>query len=451
MDRKRKQRSHDKASSLNLPTLSKSRQTSQLHNTGWETERLKHDLKIHAIPYNERLSPLLSRYIPTLAALKGIASTSAFVAFDTESMPHCYKTSDVGFAFLPGLDSVCSIKGATPTLERFVENNRVIVASFKINGRYHDIHRKLQSEPPPRPGRPRRPMECLQFSEESFVNIEDLNSVLTNQIKEFRRLVPGKQLVLVGYFLQNDFECLSLEFPGIVEFFSGWIDLSTLIKAESPTPPKLDTGLGAALTAFRYPYSDTGFGRKHHSANDAVRTLAVLCGLMDPQNLYRALIHVNGRRLPSSIDSAQKLAFAVQKFKPIGVAADCSNANNKQKRIYPTTINTGRRTYGYVCFKASQSLHNFIDATNGQRFDGVVIKVKALPPQRIQTQISQGNHLRTNRKNNGNQRAGAPDIDWADAFRHTVSTDDEPVEERASWLRRLVRKIFRSKRPTLVI
>ncbi|KAI8626655.1 hypothetical protein F5Y19DRAFT_217281 [Xylariaceae sp. FL1651] len=448
--------------SPSLPAVSKSSDQSYLRDAqsflaktavtvpSWETEKLRHSLDIKAIPYNNRLSPLLPRYIPTLAAIERIAATSAFVAFDTESVPHCYKTTDVGLAFLPELSHTCSSGDNKPTLDNFVKDHRVKAISFKINGRFHNINKRLKAMSPHQ-----RPMEHLRFGKEEFVDIEDLDVALSTQIERFRRAVPEKELILVGLSLQSDFERLCLEFPGIARLFSGWIDLSTLMKAESPNPPKTDTGLGTALKTFNYPYSDTGFNSRHQAANDAVRTLAALNGLMEPQNVtklllrqhefvgieiapqvdhfeaktYRALVHVNGKSLPPSIDSAQKLAFAVQKFKPIGVAADNSNAKNAQAKNYPTSIHTPQRTCGCVCFKGNKDLENFISATNGQKHDNMVLKVVRAPlPQHIRLQIAKGRSLKTKRKNRRRIERNRK-IEWAEVLKNLFLTDDELGDE----------------------
>jgi hypothetical protein len=241
--------------------------------------------------------------------------------------------------------------------------------------------------------------------------------------------VPEKQLTLVGLSLQKDFERLCLGFPDIVEIFSGWIDLSALMKAVSPTPTTVNTGVGTALRVFRYPYGDTGFNCRHQASNDAVMALAVLrspTDLDDITNLvlrqhefagieiaiqtdhsepmvYRSLLNVDGRDLATSIDSAQKLAFAFQVFKPIGVAADCSNANDRGQN---TSIRTPRRTLGCVCFKSNTPLQYFISTTNGQKHDGTVLNVVRAPLlNRIQAQISKGKNLKRKRANRLEKRA----------------------------------------------
>ncbi|KAI8951913.1 hypothetical protein F4801DRAFT_600589 [Xylaria longipes] len=456
----------------------------------WEAEKLKHNLDIQAIPYNERLSSLLPGYVPTLAALEGIASTSAFIAFDTEygvqphffislaysstldsefslerhllthvpnrSVPHCYKTTDVGLAFLPEINPTRSSRDDHPNLKKFVDKNRVEATSFKINGRYDDISNRLLSMPA---DHTYRTMEPLRFGKENFVDIEELDAALINRIELFRRAVPEKQLVLVGLSVQNDFWRLCLEYPGIITLFSRWIDLSTLIKAESLAPTILNTGLGTALRLLHYPRTDTGFGSRHQAANDAVRTLAALHGLLNSENVtnivfrqsqftgnlagikvksrinhfeskvYQAFLHVDGKDLPYSIDSAQKLALAFQKFNPIGVAADCSNAKNREKRHSPSYIRSIHMTCGCVCFKSHRALQSFISATNGQKYGEVVLKVVRAVPERIQTQIRNGEVLKANRRKSRMRRAQAPESDWAESFQNIFSIESESEEE----------------------
>ncbi|KAI2641143.1 hypothetical protein GGS21DRAFT_358763 [Xylaria nigripes] len=428
--------------------------SSQQVPAAWETEKpKKYDLDIEAIPFNSRLSSLLPGYIPTLATLKDFASNLALVAFKTESVPHCYKTIEVGLAFIPRVDCTLSSGDDTPTLERFVQSHSVQTVSFKVNDRY-DVRDRPESRSPLAEDTDQRPTEPLRFGYEKFVDIEDLETAIIHQVNRFRRAVPGKRLILVGFSLQKDLERLCLEFPGVSRSFSGWIDLFSLMKAESITPPNANAGLGYPLTSFRYPYKDTGFGMRHQAANDAVRILATLRSLMNPQNVtnlvirqyqfvgieiapsidrfeskaYRALLHVGGSDLPPAIDSAQKLAFAFQHFQPIGVAADCSNARNRQRHLYPASIHTSRRTCGCLCFKNNKMLQDFISAKNGERYGDVILNVARAPlPWRIQKQISDGKKLRLDRMKRRDEYD--PDIDWTDSFRSIFLMDSEAEEE----------------------
>ncbi|KAJ2986332.1 hypothetical protein NUW58_g5076 [Xylaria curta] len=390
----------------------------EFDKNSWEEVKLKHNLNIEAIPYNERLSMLLPLYIPTVAAFKDIASTSAFVGFDTESVPHCYKTTDVGLALLPEANTPIPIREGDPYLSNFVRDHKVEAVSFKIKGRYDDVRSRAQARALiPGSRYLHQSLEHLHFGTECFVDIEELEAALANRIEQFRRAAPGKQLVLVGLSLQNDLQRLCLEFPGIIRFFSRWIDLSTLIKAESSIPTTPNTGLGTALKVFGYPHADTGFDRTHQAANDAIRTLAVLYGLLDPQNVeslvlrpynfvgievrpkvnylrfqpYRAFLHVDGNCLPPSIDSAQRLALAVQEFNPIAVAADCSNVSDIREPRSSSSIHTSRRTYGCVCFEDDQALEYFIYAFNGKKYGEVVLTVvRAQSYQRVHKEIEDG-------------------------------------------------------------
>jgi hypothetical protein len=72
---------------------------------------------------------------------------------------------------VPELGRTCLSGKGGSTLEKFVVNHWVEAASFKINGRYHDINSKIKA------AFPFRLMEPLHFGKETFVDIEDLNEV----------------------------------------------------------------------------------------------------------------------------------------------------------------------------------------------------------------------------------------------------------------------------------
>jgi hypothetical protein len=109
--------------------------------------------------------------------------------------------------------------------ETFARKQGVRVASFKIHGR---------CDTPDACPRVKRPL--IPFERNEYVNIENLESTLIGQIEDFHQAVPEQQLVLVLDSVGEQFERVSLEFPGICRLFSAWIDPSTLPLRESSDP-----------------------------------------------------------------------------------------------------------------------------------------------------------------------------------------------------------------------
>ncbi|KAH9906516.1 hypothetical protein F4778DRAFT_726427 [Xylariomycetidae sp. FL2044] len=355
-------------------------------NNAWETRKLKPQINLQSIAYHSRLSPLVTNYIPTIEAVKEIAPRSVFVAFDTETVPGCYKVIDVGFAILPRLNMVDQpTMVGEPNLEKFVDVCQVQTASFKINGRYAAT-RDLKAFLEDKHGRHMLGRERLRFGSEQFVDIEDLESVLTGQIEAFRQMAGGRDLVLVGMSLEVDLERMCLEFPAIIDHFAGWIDLSMLFKASSPSPVTIDTGIGVGLRICGFPQHDTGFGKMHHAGNDAVRTLAVLQAIQQSSNMeeivvrqtdiggvrlecdgevlqsypFKAVVHNNGSNLPRAVDSAKRLAISMLPYSPVAVAADWKN--DARHRCGGSVFTRGR-TRGCICFGNKASLDRFVAET----------------------------------------------------------------------------------------
>ncbi|KAI1333558.1 hypothetical protein F5Y15DRAFT_341935 [Xylariaceae sp. FL0016] len=221
---------------------------------------------------------------------------------------------------------------------------------------------------------------------------------------------------------------MCLGFPGIISEFSAWIDLSTLIMSASPVRPDKYTGLGTALQLFGYRLGDTGLGRRHQAANDAVRTLAALDGLMNPYNLFqvkarqctvkkfkvtangsffarelcRAVLYCQGKRsLPKEIDSAQKLAFFVEKYNPTGVAADFSDprAVGKASIHACEAIQSGGRSCGHVCLRSKHALRGFVKANNGRVIGDQRVTVERAPLSRwVDEKKDSGARLRKQRQ-----------------------------------------------------
>lgn len=253
------------------------------------------------------------------------------------------------------------------------------VTRLKIHGRCDTLGAGSRSK------RPLIPLE-----KEGYVNIENLESALIAQIEEFHRAIPEKQLVLVLDSAGKQFERVSLEFPGICQLFSEWIDPSTLPLTES-------------LDLVGLP-SDP----QHEASDLAVFNLAVLYDLTYPRRLiiklrdmslkaevaaqvahfasreHRALIYMEAtgnekegcRYLPDSMATADSLLAAFHHFNPIGAAADRGNFKDGQAGYSSPESTDTQNTIACVVFRNSVDLQAFIEATDGQRYGHLVVKVE---------------------------------------------------------------------------
>ena len=84
--------------------------------------------------------------------------------------------------------------------------------------------------------------------------------------------------MLVGFDMYAEFRWISQECPQLASLFAAWVDIQEIIekKLECPGP-----SLISAMNALGITDRSKGTGKKSHRAsNDAVRCLAVLCGLI---------------------------------------------------------------------------------------------------------------------------------------------------------------------------
>ncbi|KAI1431383.1 hypothetical protein GGR50DRAFT_80982 [Xylaria sp. CBS 124048] len=357
--------------------LLQSAQQSHLDRKPSETDKPEHDLDIPLPPLNSQLSSLFPRYISTLSEIEDVASDLAFVSFRTEPVPHCYKTAEVCLDFLPRLGYIFPGAKRFRTGERGGHDQSVEAASFKINGRHHAANNEsslltpqgASHLPAPRPGT------------DIFVDIDELETVLINRIEKFRQVVPGKQLILVGNALHGDFERLRLEFPGISRLFWGRIDVSDLLEAK-------------ALVA-RSPDS---YSKPTHASSNADQCqppkIEIAARVADLETKpYRALLRVKGSRpkLPPSINSAEKLALALQYFNPVAVAIDskCHCRSVRRRRIVFSLVKALRRrtrgcgygcVCGCVCFADEKTLYAFIHAVDLVVVNGMILNISQGAP-----------------------------------------------------------------------
>ncbi|KAI1869784.1 uncharacterized protein JN550_005765 [Neoarthrinium moseri] len=240
---------------------------------------------------------LLRQEICSLNDLIEVRDDYAFVAFDAEFLQETDTATEIGVALLPRLKPLSISKQPGQdrlTLDQFADCFDVQSHSMKIKSRY--FQRVQQVAELPR-GSAREP---FWFGIEKYVALGILKKQIYQTIDQYQDSVPDKKLVLIGYDMTRDMEVIMAEFPGLARYFSKWLDVRTLFKstAENLIP---HTTPGVKLTLHLFDYDQTASQRlgllkrdnsrsiyrwKYDNAgNDAVRTLALIHGLLLPENL----------------------------------------------------------------------------------------------------------------------------------------------------------------------
>ncbi|KAI1804682.1 hypothetical protein F4811DRAFT_262053 [Daldinia bambusicola] len=346
----------------------------------WWENRLIPYIETDNIHTQEQLDDLTVRYIPTLKTLRKQCADPVLVALDINPMLGVRGVFEVSLALLPGLPRPTGwADNMRPSLEGFVLENDVKVLSLKVNvtGRKDDA--KLRA-----------------------------NTALVKALNELCEDIPLKKLVFVGFSLQKDIESVGLNFAEYIKMFPRWIDLSRMIQATSPCLIGFTSNMKDILNTFGYvPATVLRFGYEPVFANEAVKALAILDGLQYWMNIdklvirerklpgialearveafrfmpYKANIHLGGLCLPCSINSAHKLAAAIQDYQPLGVAADICDPQYPQFKPCSPGIYAMGMTRGCVCFKNEETLEKFIKDFDGCVIDGWTIKVEKIPHQ----------------------------------------------------------------------
>ncbi|KAK9779130.1 hypothetical protein AB5N19_06546 [Seiridium cardinale] len=227
-------------------------------------------------PVNE----LLEHEIKSLDELKQINKKSRLVAFDCEFLLKENRATEVGLACLKDM------KPSQPfqKLTRFVEHHNVEAASVKIiehySSRSAEIARYHRSWP----------RESFSFGQEQYVAVERLEEGLGEIVQNYKD-GSTECLVLVAYSMDRDIEAMRRDFPKLAANFSFIVDIRTIMRSTMACEEQKIPGIGKSLNILGYsvsgpPRRGPGSPEQYHNAgNDAVKTLAVLCGLMNPQNV----------------------------------------------------------------------------------------------------------------------------------------------------------------------
>ncbi|KAI0103553.1 hypothetical protein F4814DRAFT_101329 [Daldinia grandis] len=355
--------------------LARARNMREPEELAWWEDRLIPILDTNNIYNEEQLGNLLNRYVPTVEAVRTLPTNTAFVALDIKPKFRIGGLFDVSLALLPKLSG----HRGTPYLAEFITQRQVQVMSFTVN----------------------------MIGREDVVKPRATTTILY-AMRQLCESVRGQDIVLMGFSLSEDIKRIGLDFAYINQIFPYWIDLSRMVEAISPVLVNHQINMRTILGAFGYGSIDTiRIAGYHIVVKEAVKALAVLEGLQCREGVgklvlgaqkfptikieaqvetfrfmrYKALIHNKGSRLPLSIDSAQKLAFVTEGYRPIGVAADIYDPRLKDSKPNCPGIHVTGMTRGCVCFKNKKALEEFINDVDGSIINGVAIKAEIIPYQ----------------------------------------------------------------------
>ena len=202
--------------------------------------------------------------IPDLATLKESLPGSVLVALDTEG-GRC-KISEIGLAIL-------RTKGRTsefdPSLSQFYQQNGVKAFTIELRKRGFEIP------------------ESRRYGSVELASAEEVGSRVNDILSSY----DGNR-ILVGFDLRVEFEWMSKTCPWLASSFDAWVDLQELV-SQRILETSLEPGELWSRRALRPSLTDTLNAMQiedrgwhaHHAANDAVRFLTLLSGLISDMPL----------------------------------------------------------------------------------------------------------------------------------------------------------------------
>ncbi|KAI2604677.1 hypothetical protein GGR54DRAFT_621529 [Hypoxylon sp. NC1633] len=244
-----------------------------------EENRLKHRSDLRVTPNINQPSPLLPRNVPTLKAFKKLPANPAFIALETR---HNFSGDirDIGLALLPQLELQTRPDDEIPDVQRFAERYHAIVSSARVTrdpAILPRCHNYFHWNPLYAVLKPYH----RRFDRE--IHVADLESDLNDVFREFRGVVKHRNLILVGFNMQEKFDLMTRLFPSIIRHFDYWIDLTALMKSSDSAWLKPWDCAERALKAFGHHDRDIHPSGRHRAVNNALRTLAVLEGAIYPK------------------------------------------------------------------------------------------------------------------------------------------------------------------------
>lgn len=247
----------------------------------------------------ERLPSTKTLYKSRITTLRGLHEAlgnkgTAFIALDTEHVETARGSDNllhqVGLAYTQTLASADSHVaytprgGGRPRPQEFYTQTQIqgLTLNITISDETREVLGPQFNIPSRSPHR---------FGAEEQVSIGDVEESIIAVVQRFAQ--ANTNLILVGFQSSVEWAYLERHFPGIVPYFSSWMDVRDIAKDIAPIGNL--RGLKKLLYIFGYDWKDIDAPVKGYNADnagdDAVFTLAAANALLCPENQERLKAH----------------------------------------------------------------------------------------------------------------------------------------------------------------
>ncbi|KAF2107120.1 hypothetical protein BDV96DRAFT_305601 [Lophiotrema nucula] len=221
-----------------------------------------------ALPF-KKPPTLCDRKIHNLHTLKPCLPGSVLVALDVESFNDHgeQNVSEIGLAVLHVHGELLPFH---PGLSRFYEKNGVEALTIRLPARYCNGKGAKYEDPE------------WRYGDQVRISEEEAGDVVAKLLSKY-----GENRILVGFSMVAEWRWISENCPSLAILFSGWVDVQELVsqrREEEDLGPKCDRRWpGMTKTLRVMGIADprcASRDNKHCPANDALRCLVILSGLI---------------------------------------------------------------------------------------------------------------------------------------------------------------------------
>jgi hypothetical protein len=201
--------------------------------------------------------------IPDLATLKEHLPGSVLVSLDIEAYDsHGQQdVSEVGLAVLrvPGQSPPHH-----PNLYRYYADSGVEALTIRLRDRKFKFKNKDRFDDPEQ-----------FYGVKVYASEEDVGDIVARMLSKYK-----EKKVLVGFGMNAEFRWMSEKCTVLAESFEAWVDMQELVCHRRKEEGLGENTPGLTTTLKELHFSNRRGGSGHNAASDAIRTLAVLSGLV---------------------------------------------------------------------------------------------------------------------------------------------------------------------------
>ncbi|KPM46011.1 hypothetical protein AK830_g532 [Neonectria ditissima] len=313
------------------------------------------------------LGHLLQRNIPNLETLQKVASHTAFVAIDAE--PWGYDGKDAAEIAISVIQLADINQHGDPptTLTSLRERFSVQTHTLKVCGREQG---KCQREPT------MGKIELVQPDEveSALVNILESVQPIDVTVSASSKALESFELptfTLVGFDLQFEIRVLSTQYPGLLPYFSSWIDLQEVVKDVRTNLWNCAPSMRDTLIAFGFGddfLAVTSKTTPHSAGTDTVRMVGLLVKLLSFPLGKGVQIERTGTRSWSGRKAAGRYKKNARLF---------SRSRPSPRELYPFTARIRRRG-GTATKMTAKSILDIFSEFNPTAVGGSVVRDKPL-------------------------------------------------------------------------